>query len=431
MSPSPRARTGLLTLLLDAYERSSCYASPAPWRRDVIVKLDAGTFPEAFAPDGRERHVELMAAAADLEREGALRIVRHARGPLSGEPRELRLGPAEVNPAYGAAVSVYEPLALGLGRLERHARNFFSHAAARPFLKKLAAALPAGDLSAIGMGRSRFKQEWRMLIPALTAAVALLDGVTPSWERMISERLFRDSKLLGRVRHHVIAFLLRMDPQWDGVPPDEAEDLLEAYGVRRKPGLIRCAGSGALHVGAREYRLEDFTPVAHLPDTWSDAWVQALAHSGVRCVTTIENEFPFLSYVEEAGGPGSLGARGEIAVYTAGFPTPALTSALADLKARIGEAEFRHWGDADVGGLRIWWFLRCRLNRPVSLFRTTAQWVETERVRGGRRLSTAEVEALQRLKLQLEAVTGDDVRAASELIDKLIEVQIRIEQERF
>jgi hypothetical protein len=425
----------LLTRLLDAYERSYSYGCPGPWRRDILLKLDSATFPDAFAPNGRERHTELMGAALGLEQEGSVRISRHARGPLSGEPKELRLGPVELSRAYTSAATLgYEPLSVGLARLERHARNLASEAGSQTtqsFLESLASTLPAGDLASIGMGRSRFKQEWHVLIPALTASVALLEGMAPAWERVISERLFRDSKLLGRVRHHVINLLLRMYPRWDGIPLEDASDLLEAYGVRRKPGLIRCAGSGAIRVAGREYRLDDFTPVAHLPDSWSGAWVDALANSGVRLVTTIENEFPFLSYVEEAGGPHSVGARGEVAVYTAGFPTPALVASLAELSGRIGDAEFRHWGDADVGGLRIWWFLRCRLERPVSLFRTTAQWVESEVPRGGRPLSTAEIEALQRLKSQLNAVTGEDIRSAKELIEKLLEIQIRIEQERY
>jgi hypothetical protein len=376
-----------------------------------------------------------MGAALALEREGSVRIGRYSRGPLSGEPKELRLGPVELNQAYSSAATLgYEPLSLGLTRLERHARSLGSKAGsqtAQLFLESLARTLPAGDLASIGMGRSRFKQEWHVLIPALTASVALLEGVAPAWERVISERLFRDSKLLGRVRHHVINLLLRMDPRWDGIPLEDASDLLEAYGVRRKPGLIRCAGSGAIRVAGREYRLDDFTPVAHLPDAWAKGWVESLADSRVRVITTIENEYPFLSYVEEAGGPRNLGTRGEVAVYTAGFPTPALVGALMALSERAQNAEFRHWGDADVGGLRIWWFLRCRLGRPVSLFRTNAQWLESERPRGGRRLSASEIEGLQRLKLQLNRVTGEDIESASELIDKMLEIQIRIEQERY
>ena len=46
-------RMELLTRTLDAHERSVSFGRPAPWPRDVIVKLDAATFPAAFAPDGR------------------------------------------------------------------------------------------------------------------------------------------------------------------------------------------------------------------------------------------------------------------------------------------------------------------------------------------------------------------------------------------
>ncbi len=54
--------------------------------------------------------------------------------------------------------------------------------------------------------------------------------------------------------------LLRMDSRWDGISAEDADGLLEAYGVRRKPGLIRCAGSGVLDIRGRQYRLDDFVP---------------------------------------------------------------------------------------------------------------------------------------------------------------------------
>lgn len=40
--------------------------------------------------------------------------------------------------------------------------------------------------------------------------------------------------------------------------------MLEVYGVRRKPGLIRCAGAAEVRVGDKIYALEDFAPAAHL-----------------------------------------------------------------------------------------------------------------------------------------------------------------------
>src|SRR5207245_1700663 len=150
---------------------------------------------------------------------------------------------------------------------------------------------------------------------------------------------------------------------------------------------------------------EDFTPAAHLPDAWSDAWVEALVAASVTHITTIENEYPFLSYIEEAGGPAGLASRGEFAVYTAGFPTPRLVTTLTALAARSGAA-FQHWGDADVGGLRIWWFLRSRLASPLTLMRTTAEWVAAEASSGGRPLSNVERQALTRMKKALASAEG-------------------------
>lgn len=402
----------------------------------MILKLDLRTFPAAFAPDGREVRALLLAAALELEGEGRVRVVRHGRGPLAGEPQEVRLGPEHVERAYEAAVELgFEPLAIGLCEVEAHAKSLAERSGVawmRNYLGAVSSGLSRADPAALGMSRERFKSDWRELVPALTAAVGLAGGVAPAWERVISERLLGDSKLLGRVRAAVVGVLSRADPRWEGVPLEEATELLEVYGVRRKPGLIRCAGVAGLRVGSGEYRMEDFVPVAHLPDSWAAAWIDGLVAAGVRQVTTIENEYPFLSYVEESGGPAGLGARGEVAVYTAGFPTPALVDALAGLAERARGVVFRHWGDADVGGIRIWWFLRSRLGRPVELFRTTAEWVETEAARGGgRAISAAERRALERLGGELAKVEGEDVVASREVIAAMLGSGVKLEQEGY
>jgi hypothetical protein len=392
-------------------------------------------FPEAFAPDGRERRASLIFAVSELESSGCIRIVRHVRGPLHGEPKEIRLGPDHVERAYQEGQQLgYEPLAWGLAEVDLHAgqlANESTPAWMRMFLEELAAGMRRADPSRLGMSRERFKREWRDVLCALTAATSLANGITPAWERVVSERLFKDSKLLGKIRSQVISVLVHADPRWAGVPPEEAGELLEAYGVRRKPGLIRCAGAASLRVGSGIYHLQDFSPVAHLPETWEEAWVDGLVGSQVRVVTTVENEYPFLSYVEESGGPVSLGASRELVVYTAGFPTPTLTSALCRLSQRSANISYRHWGDADVGGLRIWWFLRTRLGHQVALFRTTADWVKAESGRGGRPLSGPERSALGRLRIELESFDAADSAAARELIDTLLTLDIKLEQERY
>src|SRR5260370_15855235 len=202
----------LLTRLLEAHERSTSYNHPGPWPRDVILKFDARSYPEIFAPDGREKRALTMAAARQLESIGCLRIICHTRGPLSGEPKEIRLSPANVVPAYAVAQQFgFEPLATGLSQIGRHVTCLagkIDSSWMKDFLEKFGADVRSADFSMIGMQRDRFKREWRELVPALTVAAALASEITPAWERIVSERLLGDSKLLGRVRSHLVCRLL-------------------------------------------------------------------------------------------------------------------------------------------------------------------------------------------------------------------------------
>jgi hypothetical protein len=106
-------------------------------------------------------------------------------------------------------------------------------------------------------------------------------------------------------------------------------------------------------------------------------------------------------------------------------------NALNQFAERSADISFRHWGDADLGGLRIWWFMRTRMGRQVELFRTTADWVDAESGRGGRPLSGPERAALRHLRTELESLDAADTTAARELIDILQKHNVKIEHERY
>jgi len=84
-----------------------------------------------------------------------------------------------------------------------------------------------------------------------------------------------------------------------------------------------------------------------------------------------------------------------------------------------------------VGGLRIWWFLRGRLGRPLTLLRTTAEWVASESSAGDRPLSGIERQALARMRSELASTKGPDIDDALRLIDALLKHGVKIEQERY
>lgn len=422
----------ILRTLLEQYERSKSFAAAGTWRRDCILRIDKNSLPDYFAADGRERLAALQLAASTLQKEGAVRLVYVE---VFGERRlhEIRLGPSELALAYRVAESFsFLPLATALNQTTSHIEMLLQTRAAAPwmqtYLASISQRLPVGDLRPLGMQRERFKRDLPDVLDALTAAVALSLGVD-EWERMLSERLYRNSKRLAAIRSLVAAILVQADPRWLELDDD---DMLPAYGVRRKPGFIACAGGATLSIAGRAYELSDFSPVAHVPDAWAPALTAALASSSIRTITTIENEFPFLSYVEEAGGPVGVMAQGELVVFTSGFPTPRLIDTLVAINRLRPDLLWRHWGDADGGGLRIWWFLRTRLGKPIQLFRTTAEWVRMAAEQGATPLQESERHALRRLRQQLATQdSAADIEQACELIDVLLEMQIKVEQERF
>jgi hypothetical protein len=431
------ARRELLTRLLDAYERSAMYGRKAPWARPVCLRLNPGAFPEAFAPEGREWLEELRAEADALERAGAATVVRSKGGLYeSRDAKEVRLGPEHVDPAYALARDFgYEPLEASLRTLAEHSRCLSVGTEvpwARAFLAEASEQLARGEGGRLGASRERLKRDWRDVRDALTATVALAGGAR-GWERVVSERLFTDSKRLAAIRGQVAGLLVRMDPRFAEAAPEDPQEVLEAYGIRRRPGLLRCSGCAELRVGGREYRLEDFSPSAHLPEDWAEAWVAGVVAAEVEVLTTVENEYPFLAFIEEAGGPRALGERRELVVYTGGFPPPVLSTALGQLAARRADLRFRHWGDADVGGLRIWWHLRHALARPLELFRTTPEWLMRHQQRA-QPLSASERSELERLGQALRRAAEADcpeVREACRLIELLLSLGIKIEQERY
>lgn len=424
-----RERKFILESLLNQYERSQSYGQSGPWRRDFILRVGEKSLPDHFGSSGLIRRNALVQAAERLAQEGATRL-RYERSFGENFLREIRLGSAELDIAYGKATEEFDfvPLALALQALTERAQKLSAQVPwMQDFLKKVIHGASIADLSILGMQRERFKKNLREALDALAAATALSEGVD-MWERMLSERLFHDSKRLTAIRTTVANFLTRADPRWDEFSED---DVLPAYGLRRRPGVLICAGGAKIQRNGRTYDLLDFVPVAHLPSAWAMELADGVATGQVNTVTTIENEYPFLAYVESCGGPQGLVSCGEFVIYTGGFPAPPLTQFLVAISQRCPKIQFRHYGDADLGGLRIWWFLRSRLGRPLSLFRTTADWLRTEVATGGTLLSDGETRAIEQLRRHLSAEKfAPDIQDACALLDALVELRMKVEQER-
>ncbi len=160
--------------------------------------------------------------------------------------------------------------------------------------------------------------------------------------RRFSVQLLGDSKavesMLGR-----LGGLLRRNPEWAQWVDDS--DLFRTLGLEKFPPPLFIKGPLALDYGGIRWDLTSLRPyVALSPDAVGD--IQPTTQ--VPYLLTIENLASFQRHVREIQDGG-------VVVYTAGFPAPALARVLGQLDSQLADdCRFYHWGDRDLGGLRIY-----------------------------------------------------------------------------
>ena len=159
--------------------------------------------------------------------------------------------------------------------------------------------------------------------------------------RSFSVQVLGDSKaiesMLGR-----LGGLLRRNPEWSQWEDDS--DLFRALGLEKFPPPLIIKGPLALTCGGTRCDLTGLRPYVALSP---EAVGEIQPTTRVPYLLTIENLASFQRHVREIQDAG-------VVVYTAGFPAPALSRILGELDRALPlSCSFYHWGDRDLGGLRI------------------------------------------------------------------------------
>jgi hypothetical protein len=239
-------------------------------------------------------------------------------------------------------------------------------------------------------------------------AIAQLDA--PVLERMLSVRLFNDSKAFENLRGAVLTVLRRFDDN-AALYGDDDGVLLRAHFVERAPEYVPLAG--LLILCARETRrdLALFAPSVALPANVLRATerVETQAH----VVITVENAASFTELAAYAH------AQNFIAVYIGGFASPSVLAFLKTLAA--SHLTLLHWGDLDVGGLRILAHLRKNIGAVKTLGMDAEIFVSHQTF--ARALNARE-------RGRLEILQRDEwLRDCAVLIDTMLAANQKLEQE--
>jgi hypothetical protein len=254
-----------------------------------------------------------------------------------------------------------------------------------------------------------WNDSWNRELLAALAALAQLRA--PQLERKFSVRLFGDSKRFEDFRGAVLNVLRRFASE-SAAYGDDDNALLRAFNLERVPEFIPLAGSLILQCGEQSIDLTPFTPsVALSAATLREATV---IDCSARVVVTIENLTSFSEFAAQR--PPDV-----LAIYLGGFASPTAMGLLQTIRATHLTLPFFHWGDLDVGGLRILAHLRQHLGAVATLAMNAAIFARYQPQT--QLLKASELKALRALREV--AVLAD----CAPLIECLLAAQQKLEQE--
>jgi hypothetical protein len=190
---------------------------------------------------------------------------------------------------------------------------------------------------------------WNRDVLILVKAVAELDSST--LERNLSVKLFKNSKWLESLRSALLHVLRRYAPEAALFEGNDSA-LLESFRLLRVPEYVLVSGS----------LIVDGVDLSSLQSVGLPATSLRLARleSKAKRVLTVENQTSF-------EGLAALRPPETLLVFSGGFASPAVISLLRSLSLPL-----YHWGDIDVGGLRILAHLRSQLGTVQTVLMDSA-----------------------------------------------------------
>ena len=242
-------------------------------------------------------------------------------------------------------------------------------------------------------------------------------------ERVVSTRLYGDSKYFEReLRSKVLSVLRRIEE--DGYAEElNGEELLGRYGIVRWPEILEFTGPvvAMLDGGDGSLRKIDYRDEVYGAYINSDTvrHLTGVRLNGVSRILTIENKANYISYIN------GMMAADELVIYHGGCYSPIKGRWLRLIaeEAEKGKIQVFHWSDIDLGGFRI--FVRLR-DEIFSSLRPYKMDLETLEKYGDRCMPIDDQNYLDTLA-GLEAKPEYEV--FYEVIRKMSSEKIRLEQE--
>lgn len=189
------------------------------------------------------------------------------------------------------------------------------------------------------------------------AALAVTRGEQQNLDlRRFSTRSVGDSKFIEK-NESGLARLLRFDPTNVELQDLDSKELFEALGLQKFTPPLFIKGPLAVTYSGAELDISVARPYLALSPDCVDS-IELVCTPAY--VLSIENLASYQRYTREISDDA-------VVLYTGGFPGPAFRTFLVSLDTVTPDnISFFHWGDIDLGGLRIFECLARCLKRPLQ-----------------------------------------------------------------
>ncbi len=339
----------LLNLLLDKYELSQSFATGQPSKQRPQLSLSKSPFWNEYTDemDFRKR-IWINEAASELERLGLVELC-WARFRTGEQLERIFLQWSDLEEAYRVAGRMpkrdkLERLRHILTPLSRHPWEWV-----RAWSEQAEVSLAEGKTFHLEVDDPEgYKDLVCVLLelPKLERAVPI---------RLLSQKLFKDSKHMER---NVQRRLLSLAKQASGEDRETEEEWLDFLGVAKNPQLVLVSGPLSFRTtNSQRIDIGVFAGGVGLSDKTVEEMhkVETVATR----IVTIENLATYHLWLEHTS---ELRDR-ELVLYTGGFPLRSLQTFLRKIAEHLAlepekNIEIYHWGDIDLGGIRIFEFLR-------------------------------------------------------------------------
>ncbi|MDE8565583.1 DUF2220 family protein [Anoxybacillus rupiensis] len=329
----------LLKLLIQKYENSKAFATGEPSKQRPQIAIEKSPFHKDYNDEMDFRKKEwIHDVVIKLSREG---IITHTWEKF-GEGRQL----AKLFLEFDKLQVAYElagvtPRDVKMTRLRGVLMPLLRHPWPWVVAWASSAVQALSERRTVGLDLDD-KPGYEQLVVVLSELPKLEDNVP---KRVLSQRLFQDTKLFERSVERRLVQLIHAHADIEFESDAEA---LESVGIAAHPRNVFVAGPLAFRTGeGGEVSLKVFRGGVGL--SHATVWALEPVPSDVKRIILIENLTSWHQWVADREG------EDEIVVYTGGFPNRTVQLLL---KKIAGLAKAYHWGDIDVGGIRIFEFIR-------------------------------------------------------------------------